>query len=198
MTEQAKEAVKITIPTEKYTKTRTAAGGASHHNGDPIATALAGATLVQVYLIAAAMLNVEQADLEAKYEHLNAGQQRMNLGNRIRGAISKIDGATSKVEAKNEKIEAANKVVRDFNDAITTDDKGKKSASSKIEKALLALPKVGQTGAERLAKVAAPIRKAIDASAKEAAAAKVKADEAKAKEAEKKAAAKEKEAKEKA
>ncbi len=186
MTEVTQDKVQISIPTDKYTKTKTAAGGASHHNGDPIAIALAGATLVQVYIVAAAMLNVEQSDLEAKYEHLNAGQQRMNLGNRIRGAVNKINGATAKIEAKNEKIEAANKVIREFNDAITVDDDGKASANAKVEKPLHELPEVEQTGEERLGEVAEPIRAEIEA----AAATKLAADEAKAKAAQEKADAK--------
>lgn len=89
--------VRIAIPTEKYVSAKTANGGASKHNGDAVATALAGRTIDQVYGMASEMLDTAEEDLRAKYAHLNVGQQRMNLGNRIRGAVNRM---TKKAETE--------------------------------------------------------------------------------------------------
>lgn len=56
-------------------------------NGDPVATALRGLDINDVFKIAADVLQTTQKELHAKYDHLNVGQQRMNLGNRLRKAV---------------------------------------------------------------------------------------------------------------
>ena len=168
MTEVTNEKARIVIPTEKYTKCKTAAGGASHHNGDPVATALSGALLSQVYVITALMLNAEVSELEAKYQHLNAGQQRMNLGNRIRGAVNAVDTAMEKAVAKNDKIAIANAAIDATNVEIEAHnaevEKSGKGGSKvlKEHKPLVDLPNADETGAEKLKRLTAPIREEIE------------------------------------
>ena len=93
MTESTKPdgKVKIEIPAGEYEKSKSASGNLSRHNGDVVASALAGLPLNAVVLIASAMTDTSAEDLTAKYQHLNPGQQRMNLGNRIRGAVNKMN-----------------------------------------------------------------------------------------------------------
>ncbi len=74
---------------EEYVTARAASGAKSQHNGDPVASALEGATLEEVTGLAVEI--VGDADLATKYNHLNLGQQRMNLGNRIRGVVNKMN-----------------------------------------------------------------------------------------------------------
>lgn len=85
--------VRIEIPTDNYAKSRSASGSVSRHNGDVVASTLAGLTLDETVAIAVEVLDIAESDLRAKYEHLNVGQQRMNIGNRIRGAINKMNKA---------------------------------------------------------------------------------------------------------
>lgn len=77
-----------TVDLTKYTKTRTAAGSSSYHNGDAVAEKLAGKTLEEAYTQAAKILKVEEKELRAKYKNLNAGMQRMALGNRMRKVVN--------------------------------------------------------------------------------------------------------------
>jgi hypothetical protein len=93
----------IKIPTEKYVSTKAASGAKSQHNGDPVASLLAGQPVLAVFAIAAAMGTVTSQDLQDKYAHLNVGQQRMNLGNRIRGSVNKMDKAVDKDAALGDK-----------------------------------------------------------------------------------------------
>ena len=88
--------VKIEIAGDKYVDSKSANGSKTKHNGDPIATALAGQSVDAVYGIAAEMLSADKSELEEKYAHLNVGQQRMNLGNRIRGAVNRMTKAHEK------------------------------------------------------------------------------------------------------
>jgi hypothetical protein len=94
---------KITIPTDKYVSSKSASGSKSQHNGDVVASALAGQPVSAVFAITGAMGTITAEDLEAKYAHLNIGQQRMNLGNRIRGAVAKMDKAVAKDAALGDK-----------------------------------------------------------------------------------------------
>lgn len=91
MTEQAKTTIRPNV--ESYVRGRAASGSRTLHNGDPVARALEGATLDEVYELAALVTDQPEADLREKYGHLNVGQQRMNAGNRIRGAINKMEKA---------------------------------------------------------------------------------------------------------
>lgn len=77
---------------EGYTKSKSASGSASLHNGDPVATACEGMTIEDMFKMAKRMTG---EDYSEKYAKLNVGMQRMNLGNRIRGAISKLNKAGS-------------------------------------------------------------------------------------------------------
>lgn len=89
MTEEAKTTIRP--DTSEYESARTAKGGKSMHNGDPVATALQGATLDEVYELVSEALDVGEKELRERYVHLNPGQQRMNLGNRLRGVMNKMD-----------------------------------------------------------------------------------------------------------
>jgi colicin import membrane protein len=88
---KAKEDGKTVIRpnTENYTKSKSASGKKTMHNGDPVAVLLDGATLDETLEMASAVLDTPTKELQAKYGHLNIGQQRMNLGNRIRGALNR-------------------------------------------------------------------------------------------------------------
>jgi len=77
--------------TTNYQKAKAASGATTQHNGDPVACAVEGATLDEVYGLAAEVLETPVADLQAKYDHLNGGMQRMNLGNRIRGVVNRLN-----------------------------------------------------------------------------------------------------------
>lgn len=89
MTEETKTVIRPDV--EKYQKARAASGSYSQHNGDPVAVALQGANLDEVYSLASEVTGVPESDLHAKYDHLNPGQQRMSLGNRIRGVVNKMN-----------------------------------------------------------------------------------------------------------
>jgi hypothetical protein len=153
MTEDTKAEPLVNIKRENYVTARTASGGKSLHNNDPIATGLAGLNLDELYDIAGKFLafpvkvkkeSCEDVDqLKAAYDSLNVGMQRMNLGNRIRARVTKID-------VDNEK--AAAKAVAD----------GKE-------------PKQAKSGADKLAGILAPFTKARDKRDADAAAAAEKA-----------------------
>jgi hypothetical protein len=69
-----------------YTKTTSANGNTSLDCGDELAAKLRGASLDDVYKLAAKGLGVTVKELHTKYDHLNFGMQRMCLGNRLRSA----------------------------------------------------------------------------------------------------------------
>jgi colicin import membrane protein len=92
MAEQEKE-VRIRPNLEKYVKGVSGSGKRTLRTNDPIAAALDGFTLDEVYAVASKMTEITQKDLKEKYGHLNIGMQRMNLGNRIRGVVAKLDKA---------------------------------------------------------------------------------------------------------
>jgi hypothetical protein len=87
------EGVRVRPDISNYQKARASSGALSHHNGDPVATAVEGATPEEVYSLAASVLEVDVSELEDKYKHLNIGMQRMNLGNRMRGVVNKLNKA---------------------------------------------------------------------------------------------------------
>ena len=92
MAEEQKE-VKIRPNLEKYVKGVSGSGKRTLRTNDPVAEALDGFTLDEVYAVASKMTDITQKELKEKYGHLNGGMQRMNLGNRIRGAVAKLDKA---------------------------------------------------------------------------------------------------------
>lgn len=75
----------------KYQAARSASGAKSLHNGDPVAVALEGATVDEIYALASEGIQVPEDELRAKYSKLNDGMQRMNLGNRLRGIVNKLN-----------------------------------------------------------------------------------------------------------
>lgn len=79
----------VSVDKTKYTSSKSASGKASLHNGDAVASTLAGMELKNVYRAASRMMDVTAKSLEEKYGHLNQGMQRMNLGNRIRAVYNK-------------------------------------------------------------------------------------------------------------
>ena len=72
-----------------YVRTKTATGGTSMDNDDPIAQALRGKTPEQVCKLAEQL--IPNCEATTKYAHLNPGQQRMNAGNLIRNAYKRGD-----------------------------------------------------------------------------------------------------------
>lgn len=91
---------KVVVDRAKYKDTRSASGAKSLNNGDPVAVAMEGMNIDEVYTLAK---GVTGEDYKEKYTKLNLGMQRMNLGNRIRGSISKINKAGAAVENGNPK-----------------------------------------------------------------------------------------------
>ena len=87
MTDQLKEARK------RYTASKSANGTTSAHNGDDVATLLAGNTPDSVCATAEQLAGLKKGELVKKYGHLNPGQVRMCAGNRIRAMVNK--GAVS-------------------------------------------------------------------------------------------------------
>ena len=83
MTEQLKEARK------RYTVSKSAKGTASAHNGDDLATLLAGCSPEDVCATAEKLGELNSGELSKKYGHLNPGQIRMCSGNRIRAMVKK-------------------------------------------------------------------------------------------------------------
>ena len=79
----------LAIKGESYEATKSASGKRSFDSGDPIAVALRGKTLDEVYDTADEVASRCDGDatakeLRAKYAHLNVGMQRMSVGNKIR------------------------------------------------------------------------------------------------------------------
>jgi hypothetical protein len=83
MSEQLKEARK------KYTASKSANGSTSAHNGDDVATLLAGSAPDVVCATAEKLAKMKTGELAKKYGHLNPGQVRMCAGNRIRAMVKK-------------------------------------------------------------------------------------------------------------
>ena len=83
MTEQLKEARK------RYTVSKSAKGTTSAHNGDDLATLLAGCSPEDVCATAEMLGELKSGELSKKYGHLNPGQVRMCSGNRIRAMVKK-------------------------------------------------------------------------------------------------------------
>lgn len=83
MTEQLKEARK------RYTVSKSANGTTSAHNGDDLATLLAGCSPEDVCATAEQLAELKPGELSTKYGHLNPGQVRMCSGNRIRAMVKK-------------------------------------------------------------------------------------------------------------
>ena len=75
----------LTRARANYVASKTAKGTKSLHNGDEVASALAGMPVEDVRAKVAAALGEDPA----RYDHLNAGQIRMNWGNRLRTAVRK-------------------------------------------------------------------------------------------------------------
>ena len=82
-----------------YQDTVSSSGNKSLHNGDGVASKLAGMEPRDVVALAERLLEMEEGSLWAKYQNLNKGQQRMNAGNRIRNAVKRGDITTEQVEA---------------------------------------------------------------------------------------------------
>jgi len=72
-----------------YTKSVASSGKASLHNGDTLATLLAGCEPEEVALLADLVCESPAGTHAAKYAKLNQGQVRMNSGNKIRGRIKR-------------------------------------------------------------------------------------------------------------
>lgn len=83
MTDQLKEARK------RYTVSKSAKGTTSAHNGDDVATLLAGNSPEIVCSTAEKLAGLKAGELVKKYGHLNPGQMRMCAGNRIRAMVKK-------------------------------------------------------------------------------------------------------------
>ena len=83
MTEQLKES------RQRYTVSKSANGTTSAHNGDDVATLLAGNTPDNVCATAEQLAGLNKGELAKKYGHLNPGQVRMCAGNRIRAMVKK-------------------------------------------------------------------------------------------------------------
>ena len=83
MTEQLKEARK------HYTASKSSNGSTSAHNGDDVATLLAGNSPQIVCSTAEKLAGLKSGELVKKYGHLNPGQVRMCAGNRIRAMVKK-------------------------------------------------------------------------------------------------------------
>ena len=83
MTEQLKEARK------GYTASKSSKGSTSAHNGDDLATLLAGCSPEDVCATAEKLADLKAGELVKKYGHLNPGQMRMCSGNRIRAMVKK-------------------------------------------------------------------------------------------------------------
>ena len=83
MSEQLKEARK------GYTASKSATGSTSAHNGDDVATLLAGSAPDVVCSTAEKLAKMKPGELAKKYGHLNPGQVRMCAGNRIRALVKK-------------------------------------------------------------------------------------------------------------
>ena len=83
MTDQLREARK------RYTASKSSKGSTSAHNGDDLATLLAGCSPGDVCATAEKLADLKAGELAKKYGHLNPGQMRMCSGNRIRAMVKK-------------------------------------------------------------------------------------------------------------
>ena len=83
MTDQLKVARK------RYTVSKSSKGSTSAHNGDDVATLLAGSSPEDVCSTAEKLAELKPGELFRKYGHLNPGQVRMCAGNRIRAMVKK-------------------------------------------------------------------------------------------------------------
>ena len=83
MMDQLREARK------RYTVSKSANGTTSAHNGDDLATLLAGCSPEDVCSTAEKLAELTPGELSTKYGHLNPGQVRMCSGNRIRAMVKK-------------------------------------------------------------------------------------------------------------
>ena len=83
MTDQLREARK------RYTASKSSKGSTSAHNGDELATLLAGCSPEEVCTTAEKLAELKKGELVNKYGHLNPGQVRMCSGNRIRAMVKK-------------------------------------------------------------------------------------------------------------
>lgn len=72
-----------------YTKSVASSGKKSLHNGDELATLLAGCEPEEVCQLADIVCEVAAGTHYVKYKHLNQGQIRMNAGNKVRGRIKR-------------------------------------------------------------------------------------------------------------
>ncbi|KKN39793.1 hypothetical protein LCGC14_0739890 [marine sediment metagenome] len=100
MAEESKtKEVSIKPDLSKYVSGVSGSGKKTKRSNDPVAQALDGFTVAEVYAVACVMTDISVRDLQSKYGHLNIGMQRMNLGNRIRGAVAKLDKGHEKDKA---------------------------------------------------------------------------------------------------
>jgi hypothetical protein len=67
----------------RYTKTKSASGGASMNNGDEVATLLANLKPAEAVELAERVLELGAGTLVKRYGHLNPGQRRMNALRRV-------------------------------------------------------------------------------------------------------------------
>ena len=80
-----------------YTKSKASSGKSSLHNGDDLATLLAGCEPEEVAQLADLVCESAAGTHYSKYSHLNQGQIRMNSGNKIRGRIKREETTTKAV-----------------------------------------------------------------------------------------------------
>ncbi len=135
--EEKSDKVQVCANKEKYVKSRTAEGKASLNCGDAVATAFAGLTVSQKYALTSKIIDVDRAELEAKYQHLNVGMQGMSLANRTRGAINKDlklekpTGLLEKMQKIVEPMQAEAKKKADADAKAKAEAKAKKDAEAK-------------------------------------------------------------------
>jgi hypothetical protein len=133
--ESTDEGVHVKVDRTKYTPTRSASGAKSLHNGDPVAEALAGLAIQDLYKVADTMIG--ENDFRKKYAKLNVGMQRMNVGNRLRAACGAVDkeketegAGVKKLAALTSPLQKAAKVEAD---KIAAEKKAKSEAAAKAK-----------------------------------------------------------------
>ena len=163
------EKTRIEIETNNYVKGKGPSGGTTFHNGDAVATNLAGLSLEAVYSVASQAMFVPVEDLQAKYGHLNPGQQRMNLGNRLRGLVQKVDKANANLKEGEEAGPSGAEILADIAKPFL------EAAAAEIKEAEAARQKAAEEKAAEKARKEAEkeAKKAEAKAAKEAAAAEV-------------------------
>ena len=163
------EKTRIEIETNNYVKGKGPSGGTTFHNGDAVATNLAGLSLEAVYSVASQALSIPVEDLQAKYGHLNPGQQRMNLGNRLRGLVQKVDKANANLkegeEAGPSGAEMLADIAKPFLEAAAAEAKEAEAARQKAaeEKAAEKARKEAEKAEAKAAKEAAKEAAAAEA-----------------------------------